>query len=66
MNKTEMWNAVVEQHPEFADGAFVLKQRARGLRRLIEQAWDEGYKAAPTPCPKPAPMDDIFNKFFKN
>jgi hypothetical protein len=44
MNKKELWNLVVKRYPDFADDEHVLKQTARGLRRLINQAWDEGKK----------------------
>jgi hypothetical protein len=42
MNKTELWNALIERYPEFADEEYIVKQRARGLHRLLDQAWDEG------------------------
>ena len=44
MDKTELWEAVCDRYPEFKDDEHIVKQRARGLRRLLEQAWDEGHK----------------------
>lgn len=43
MNKQELWEAVCERYPEFKDDEHIVKQRARGLRRLLGQAWDEGH-----------------------
>ena len=43
MTKDELWKALVERYPEFQDEEHIVKQRARGLKRLIGQAWDEGY-----------------------
>jgi len=43
MNKQEFWDAIIEKYPSFADDENVCKLKARGLRRLIEQAWQEGY-----------------------
>ena len=43
MNKDELWKALLERYPEFADEEYIVKQRSRGLRRLLDQAWDEGH-----------------------
>lgn len=43
MTKEQLWAGLCERHPEFKDDEHVLKQRARGLRRIIDQAWDEGH-----------------------
>lgn len=42
MNKEEIWNQLCERHPEFKDPEYELKQRARGLKALIDQAYDNG------------------------
>lgn len=42
MNKEEIWNQLCDRHPEFKDPEYVVKQRARGLKALIDQAYDNG------------------------
>jgi hypothetical protein len=42
MNADEMWSQLCERHPEFKNDDYVLAQKARGLRRLIEQAYENG------------------------
>ncbi len=75
MTKDEIWNALLERHPDFKDEEFVVKLRARGLRRLIDQAWDEGHskgvengKALESmhrdAAPKSDPFQDLFGPFF--
>ena len=44
MNKEELWNAVCAKYPDFKDEEHIVKQRSRGLKRLLEQAWDEGHE----------------------
>jgi hypothetical protein len=44
MNATEIWKQLCERHPGFKDDEYVLKQRAGGLRRLIEQAYENGVR----------------------
>lgn len=46
MNKQEFIEAVLDQYPEWHNGQHVAKLRARGLVRLIEQAFDEGFRHA--------------------
>lgn len=66
MNKTELWIAFLERYPEFRDEESIVKQRSRGLRALLNQAWDEGHKegtreaAADT---KKNPFGDLFGGF---
>ena len=43
MTKKELWDGLCARHPEFKDYEYVLKQRARGLRAIINQAFDEGH-----------------------
>jgi hypothetical protein len=43
MTKDELWAALVERYPEFKDEEYIVKQRARGLKRILDQAWDEGH-----------------------
>lgn len=45
MNKEEIWNQLCERHPKFKDPEYVLKQRARGLKALIDQAYDNGVES---------------------
>lgn len=44
MTNEEMWSQLCERHPNFKDPEFVLKMRAKGLKALIDQAYDEGKK----------------------
>ncbi|MFA6043353.1 MAG: hypothetical protein WC718_00085 [Phycisphaerales bacterium] len=44
MTKQELWEAVCVRYPDFRDEEHVVRQRARGLRRLLDQAWDEGHE----------------------
>ncbi len=43
MTKDELWKALLERYPDFKDEEHIVKQRSRGLRRLMDQAWDEGH-----------------------
>jgi hypothetical protein len=56
MTKDELWQIFIEAYPTAADPEFVVKLRARGLRRLLDQAWDEGRRARDG--------EDIFTKLF--
>jgi hypothetical protein len=73
----ELWSAVVTRYPEFANDEHVLQQRARGLKRLLQQAWDEGHSKGvangraleamerdrkPAPTPGSGLFDDIFGR----
>lgn len=60
MTKLELWNALIERYPEFVDEEYIVKQRARGLRRLLDQAWDEGAASVK----QAAPVEDILSKLF--
>lgn len=74
MNKTELWDQLVARHPEFTDPDYILRQRSRGLRAIIFQAYDEGYKTGeamaanranqtgPTSNPFQGLFNDLFNK----
>jgi len=43
MTKNELWETYVDLYPQFQDEENIVKLRSRGLRRLMDQAWDEGY-----------------------
>jgi len=43
MTKQALWEAFIERYPQFKDGDSVVKLKSRGLRRMIDQAWDEGH-----------------------
>lgn len=43
MTKEELWSAFLQRYPQFQDEESIVKQTARGLRRIIDQAWDEGH-----------------------
>jgi hypothetical protein len=43
MTKEELWNAFLDRYPQFKDDESIVKQTSRGLRRMIDQAWDEGH-----------------------
>ena len=64
-----MWKQLVERHPSFADETNLVSLRARGLRALIEQAWDEGYdtalrRSADTFAERRS-VSDLFSQIFK-
>jgi len=42
MTKSEIWQAFLDQYPQFEGDESIVKLKARGLKRLIDQAWDEG------------------------
>lgn len=44
MTPSDMWKQLVERHPVLATPDGIIKLRASGLRNLIEQAYDEGWK----------------------
>jgi len=44
MNKQELWDAFLAQHPQFKDEESIVKLKSRGLKRLTDQAWDEGFE----------------------
>lgn len=55
MNKQEIWRQLVDRYPTWNDPTTVVKLTARGLKALIDQAYDEGLA---TELPKPPPMPD--------
>jgi len=70
MTAEQMWKQLVERHPSFGDEENLASLRVRGLRNLLEQAWDEGYdtalrKSADTFANRGS-IPDIFSKIFKN
>ena len=44
MTKQDLWDAFLAQHPQFKDEESIVKLKSRGLKRLTDQAWDEGYE----------------------
>jgi len=44
MNKEELWDAFLKRYPQFKEDETLVKMKPRGLRRLIDQAWDEGHE----------------------
>lgn len=44
MNSEDIWKGFLEQAPKAADPEEVIKLRARGIKKLIEQAFEEGKK----------------------
>lgn len=46
MNKQEFIDAVLEKYPDWENNEHVVKLKARGLIRLLEQAFDEGFRHA--------------------
>lgn len=46
MNKQEFIEAVLEKYPDWENHEHVVKLKASGLIRLIEQAFDEGFRHA--------------------
>jgi len=70
MTSKEIWDQLVERHPSFKDDDNLASLRVRGLRSLIEQAWDEGYDTAIRKSAdiftKNKSISDIFPSLFKN
>lgn len=67
MTKDELWEQFLVRYPQFKDEEAIVKQTARGLRRFMEQAWDEGWSTA-RDIQKPDagnPFTDMFGKFQK-
>lgn len=78
MNKTEYWNAVVRKYPQLADENHKIQLTSRGLKRLVEQAHEEGrkhgvdqaynltqaHKAAAQQQMPSNPFEEIFGKGF--
>ena len=65
MNKQELWDAFLDRYPQAKDEEYVIKLKSRGLRRLLEQAWDEGYvkyKVKPSYSTTSNPFKDLFDK----
>lgn len=46
MNNVEMWRQLTERHPEMKDPEAVIKLKARGLKALIDQAYQCGTERA--------------------
>ena len=70
MTAEQMWNQLVERHPSFAEEENLASLRVRGLRNLLEQAWEEGYdtalrKSADTFTGRSS-MPNFFSKLFNN
>lgn len=71
MTKDELWNAFLKRYPQFQDEEAIVKQTSRGLRRFMEQAWDEGYEkgksagqAVHQRQPKTKSYEDLFKPIF--
>lgn len=43
MKKEDYWEAVCKRYPKFRDPEHIVKQRARGLKALLDQAFDLGH-----------------------
>lgn len=66
MEKDAYIRAVLEKYPEWKDGEFVVKLRARGLVALIGQAWDEGFEHVRPEKKKmdlPEGFESLFGRF---
>jgi len=44
MTKQQLWDAFLTQHPQFKEEESIVKLKSRGLKRLTDQAWDEGFE----------------------
>lgn len=70
MTKISYLSAVIEKYPHLKDDDFPVKLTARGLKRLIEQAYDKGesagfnkgYKLGAESIKRPIP--DLFSTMF--
>ncbi len=45
MKPDDIWNGFLEQAPHARDPEAIVKMRSRGLKKLIEQAYEEGKKS---------------------
>lgn len=63
-----MWNQLTEKHPSFQDPDNVVKLTSRGLKALIDQAYEEGYdngsKEDYTPNKDGFDILGMFNEMF--
>jgi len=66
MTSDEMWEQLIERHPSFADESNLVSLRARGLKALLKQAWDEGYDTAVRKNADIFTNTSLFNRIFKN
>ena len=63
MDANEIWKQLCERHPTFSDPEHVVKLKARGLRSLINQAYDEGRRDLLAETSTPTVLDELFGKF---
>jgi hypothetical protein len=45
MNREEIWTQLTERYPKWADPDHICKLTARGMKALLDQAFNEGYAA---------------------
>ncbi len=67
MTKKELWEAFLQQHPQFKEEESIVKLKSRGLKRLTDQAWDEGYEQGKQVGKMLAELtgkDSMFGKMF--
>jgi hypothetical protein len=43
MNREEIWTQLTERHHKWADPDHICKLTARGMKALLDQAFNEGY-----------------------
>lgn len=73
MTAKDIWKELTERHPKWADPDHICKLTARGMKALIDQAFDEGYRelarnitAIDKKRDQYEPLQNPFNQFFKN
>ena len=44
MHFIELWNLLLGKHPKFADDDYQVKLSARGLKKMLEDAYDIGHQ----------------------
>jgi hypothetical protein len=61
MKKDDLWTALVDKHPLFAQPDKHITLTGRGLRRLVDMAWEEGFLYGQKTNPIPRESQDSFN-----
>jgi hypothetical protein len=68
MNNQDMWIQLVERHVEWSDPEHVAKLRVKGIKALIDQAFECGFQVGNSRRERHtmnADFKDLFGKKFK-
>jgi len=64
MTNQELWQLFTEAHPNAKDEEYIIKLKSRGLKRLLNQAWDEGFnQSRQSQNINKNPFEDLFGRF---